>query len=56
MPQTKILAVSTDKEKAVIIEAFRAGANDFIVKPIKWDILKPRLLKLFSDNENNAAH
>ncbi len=56
MPQTKILAVSTDTEKATIIETFRAGANDYMVKPIKWDILKPRLLKLFSDNENNAAH
>ncbi|HPI78377.1 MAG TPA: response regulator [bacterium] len=56
MPQTKILAVSTDKEKAVIIEAFRAGANDFIVKPIKWDILKPRIINLFPVKESSVNH
>ena len=47
LPAAKFLVVSSDKECQTIIEAFKSGADDYIFKPIKWDTLKPRVLKLF---------
>jgi two-component system, chemotaxis family, chemotaxis protein CheY len=53
LPDTKFLAVSGDKDRRVVAEALKAGASDYVVKPIKWDVLKPRILKLF---ESAAQH
>ncbi|MFA6448313.1 MAG: response regulator [bacterium] len=47
LPNTKFLAVSSHKDRDTIIESLKSGAHDFIAKPIQWDTLKPRLLKLF---------
>jgi two-component system, chemotaxis family, chemotaxis protein CheY len=51
LPSARFLAVSSDKERQTIIEAFKSGANDFIAKPIIWETLKPRVLKLFSQSD-----
>jgi len=55
MPETKIIAASTDHDKTTIINALKVGAVDFILKPVRWDLLKPRIMKQFSADQTEAA-
>jgi len=55
LPQTKILCISAEKNKDTIVRAIKAGADDFMVKPIKWNDLKPRMQKLFAPKEETHA-
>jgi len=46
LPGTKFLAISSDKNKQTIVDSIRAGAGDFMVKPLKWDQLESRIANL----------
>lgn len=48
MPHVKIIAVSTDKSKETVIGAVKAGACDFVVKPIDWEMVKACVTRAFS--------
>lgn len=54
LPDVKIFAVSTDQNKSTILEALRAGACDFITKPLNWDMLKPRILNHFEQDPTDS--
>ncbi len=56
LPDAKFVAVSSDKSRDTIVNAFKSGANDFMIKPIKWDVLKPRILKLFDTSTANSSN
>ena len=49
---SKCVAVSTDKDRKTVVDALRAGADDFLVKPVMWDRLKPRICKLFDSGKD----
>jgi two-component system, chemotaxis family, chemotaxis protein CheY len=53
LPNTKFLAVSSHKDRDTIVGSLKSGAHDFISKPVMWDGLKPRLLKLFPTEESS---
>jgi two-component system, chemotaxis family, chemotaxis protein CheY len=41
--KTSIIMVTTEAEKTRIIEAVKAGANNYVVKPFTPDILKSKI-------------
>jgi two-component system chemotaxis response regulator CheY len=41
-----IIMVTSDIAKPNIIEALKAGANDYVVKPIDWKVFKEKLVKI----------
>ena len=45
------LMVSAENEKGKVIEALRAGVNDYIVKPVDSKTLKDKIEKLLSSQE-----
>lgn len=55
LPEAKFVAVSSDQDRRTVIEALQSGANDFIVKPVKWESLHPRIQKLFADRQTLKA-
>lgn len=46
LPKTKFIAISTDKDRKIIVDAIRSGAGDYLVKPLKWDQIRPRIENL----------
>lgn len=48
LPGVRFLAVSSDKSRENIIEVVKAGADDFLMKPIKWEIFSSRVMKLLT--------
>ncbi len=48
LPKTKFIVVSTNRDRQSIRTAMLSGANDYLIKPVKWDLLKPHLFKLFN--------
>ncbi len=51
LPGTKFVAVTESTEKQAIVASLKAGAQDYLVKPVNWESLKPRLLKIFGGDE-----
>lgn len=49
LPDTRFLVVSTHNNKEYIIKAIKSGAHDFMAKPIHWEDLKPRVLRLIGE-------
>lgn len=54
LPNVKFLAISTDKDRKTIVEAIRSGAGDYLVKPLKWDQIRPRIENLLLPPQNGA--
>ena len=48
---TPFLMVSAENERGKVIEALRAGVNDYIVKPVDSKTLKDKIEKLLSSQE-----
>lgn len=46
-PDTKLFAISTFHDREHITQAIMAGACDYLAKPVRWEALRPRLLKMF---------
>jgi two-component system, chemotaxis family, chemotaxis protein CheY len=49
-PNVPILMVTTNAAKSDIIEAIKAGANNYIVKPFTPDTLEGKLSSIIQDN------
>ena len=47
--QTKIVMVTSHSEEETVLACLRAGANDFIVKPVDQEVLFEKLAKLGFD-------
>jgi two-component system chemotaxis response regulator CheY len=43
----KVLMVTAEAEKGHVIEAIKAGINDYVVKPFSADILEKKIEKIF---------
>ncbi len=52
LPQSMVVAVTALDDDETTREMFRAGAEDYITKPIKQDIFKARLQTYFKIIEN----
>ena len=50
-PDIRVVAISDYKERNHVVETLKSGADDFLVKPVNWDALRPRLLKFFTPAE-----
>lgn len=53
LPGVRLLAASVDKERHTVIDAIRAGAHYYLVKPVQWETLKPIILNILAPG---AAH
>jgi two-component system chemotaxis response regulator CheY len=42
-PSTPVIMVTTEAEKSRVIEAIKAGVNDYVVKPFTPDLLSERI-------------
>jgi two-component system chemotaxis response regulator CheY len=51
-PNAKIVMCSALGQEALVMEALRAGAKDFIVKPFKPDVVVSTLLKILEKRES----
>lgn len=47
LKDTPVLMVTAEAEKEKVIEAIRAGVNNYVVKPFTAEILKEKLDKVF---------
>jgi len=57
-PATKdvpVLIVTGDAEQSKIVEAVKAGANNFIVKPFSSQTLQSKIATIFQQNQKKAA-
>jgi two-component system, chemotaxis family, chemotaxis protein CheY len=43
-PVAYVIMLTTESDKAFVVEAVKAGANDYIVKPLSEEVLSKRLL------------
>jgi len=48
LAHTKVLLVTAESKKEKIIEAARAGVNDYMVKPFNAEILNSKLNRIFA--------
>jgi two-component system chemotaxis response regulator CheY len=46
--QVPIIMVTSEIAKSNIIEALKAGANDYVLKPIDWKLFKEKLVKILN--------
>ena len=46
--KTKVLLVTAESKKEKIIEAAKAGVNDYVVKPFNAEIMKAKLDRIFA--------
>jgi two-component system chemotaxis response regulator CheY len=46
--QVPIIMVTSEIAKSNIIEALKAGANDYVLKPIDWKVFKEKLVKILN--------
>ena len=50
------LMIAANSDQSSVIKSVRLGANEFVVKPLNQDILKSKILKIFSmANEKEEA-
>jgi len=52
--ETPIVMVTSDSDKATVIRAIKAGANQYIVKPFKEDIFKKKVVPLLPKEDEDA--
>jgi len=52
---TPIIMVTTEAEKARVIEAIKAGVNNYVVKPFTPDVLSQRINETLGKTEAAAA-
>lgn len=52
---TPIIMVTTEAEKARVIEAIKAGVNNYVVKPFTPDVLSQRINETMGKGEVAAA-
>ena len=52
---TPIIMVTTEAEKARVIEAIKAGVNNYVVKPFTPDLLSQRVAETMSKVATTAA-
>jgi two-component system chemotaxis response regulator CheY len=52
---TPIIMVTTESEKARVIEAIKAGVNNYVVKPFTPDLLSQRIQETVSRSAAKAA-
>jgi len=45
--KTPVLLVTAESKKEKIIEAAKAGVNDYVVKPINAEIIKAKIARIF---------
>ena len=55
-PQTNVIAISEDNSAAKVLEAMRAGARDFLVKPLDTDDLLDRIGHLLAQRRLDRAN
>ena len=48
-PRMPVIMMTAYSDKELVVEAVKAGANDFVVKPIEPDLLSEKLAKLTRD-------
>lgn len=53
--RTPVIMVTSEMEKARIIEAIGAGANNYIIKPFRVDLLVDKVKKTLSHSQELAA-
>ena len=46
-PQIPIIATSEETQRNALIEALEQGANDYVIKPIDFDLLQGKCQRLF---------
>jgi two-component system chemotaxis response regulator CheY len=46
--QVPIIMVTSEIAKSNIIEALKAGANDYVLKPIDWKVFREKLIKILN--------
>ena len=46
--KTPVLLVTAESKKEKIIEAAKAGVNDYVVKPFNAEIIKAKIARIFS--------
>ncbi|MHC4976592.1 MAG: response regulator [Planctomycetota bacterium] len=51
---TPIIMVTTEAERARVIEAIKAGVNNYVVKPFTPDVLKQRIDETFAKQKSAA--
>ena len=51
-----IIAISADADEVDIQKCFEAGINDFLVKPIKKEVLIAKIEELQKQKNNTKAH
>lgn len=54
-PSTGVIAISEDSSPANIIEALRAGADDFLIKPLDGPVVVERINCLLSRNKTDHS-
>jgi two-component system, chemotaxis family, chemotaxis protein CheY len=52
---TPIIMVTTEAEKARVIEAIKAGVNNYVVKPFTPDLLSQRIQETLAKCQQTAA-
>jgi two-component system, chemotaxis family, chemotaxis protein CheY len=53
--QTPIIMVTTEAEKSRVIEAIKAGVNNYVVKPFTPDLLSQRIQETLAKTQAAAA-
>ena len=52
---TPVMMVTTEAEKSRVIEAIKAGVNNYVVKPFTPDVLSQRIAETLSRSQSAAA-
>jgi two-component system chemotaxis response regulator CheY len=47
LTKTPVLLVTAESKKETIIEAVKAGVNDYVVKPFNAEIIKAKIARIF---------
>ena len=50
-----VVMVTTESEKGRIIEALNAGADEYVIKPFKMDVLVARIREVLENRAKQAA-
>lgn len=54
-PELPVIIITSLDDDASVEEAYNAGADDYITKPINWSVLKHRLSRARKNSEKNIA-
>ena len=53
-PDSVFVSASVNKDKQTIVQAIKAGASDYLVKPVQWDQIENRIVALFQEEPGNS--